>query len=160
MSNIVLEKNVPLLAAYPIILNKKIAKVCRKINFDDTGITWIIYNPTRQFSTNILLDLISRKATNDYGYCIPEINKIWISTKAIHADPYSLSLQINNDIQSFMKPNKDLLADVILDEITHIQTRCNHRNPEYEKKYKENYDMYYFNSIECLIKSSLYSNIV
>ncbi len=44
----------------------------------------------------------------------------------------------------FSKKNKsDSLENILINEITHIQTRCNHGNPIYDNKHKENIQKYY-----------------
>ena len=44
----------------------------------------------------------------------------------------------------FSKKNDcDSLENILIDEITHIQTRCDHGNPIYDNKHKENIQKYY-----------------
>ena len=44
----------------------------------------------------------------------------------------------------------DSLANIIIDEITHIQTQSNHGTNKYDKKFGENLTLYYLNEIQRL----------
>lgn len=130
---------------YVNILQKKIDKVCRRIGFDDSKVEWHIFEPKIDSisKTNSILQriLIGQKGEN-YGYTYISKNEIWIST---------WSLQKDNGINSITKhpfksnENKeDFLADVIIDEITHIQTGLDHGCSQYDNQLMQNIVKYYY----------------
>lgn len=141
MSNIRFEKCLD--PVYKKILLDKIRKVCKKIGFDDSEIQWVIYKPNKyeiKLNTNLL--------SNDFGFCILENNEIWISTLAIEKEHYNL---IREKLCVFLKENEsDSLENILIDEITHIQTRCDHGNPIYNKKHKDNIQKYYQKGINSI----------
>ena len=141
MSNIRFEKCSD--PVYKKILLDKIRKVCKKIGFDDSKIRWVIYKPNKyeiKLNTNLL--------SYDFGFCILEKNEIWISTLAIEKERSNLTCE-----KSCVFPPKnesDSLENILIDEITHIQTRCDHGNPIYDNKHKENIQKYYQKGINSI----------
>lgn len=122
---------------YKNTLQKKIERVCEQIRFDDSKITWIIYNPVAHIT--------KYPDINRSGFCMPSKNEIWIST-------FSIDTAINYGVTKTQFKNKtEFLADVILDEITHFQTNCDHSDEKYEKKYLENMNIYYNSRIDSYI---------
>ena len=121
----------------------KIRKICKKIGFDDSKIRWVIYKPNKyeiKLNTNLL--------SYDFGFCILEKNEIWISTLAIEKERSNLTCE-----KSCVFPPKnesDSLENILIDEITHIQTRCDHGNPIYDNKHKENIQKYYQKGINSI----------
>lgn len=146
MSNIKYDfKNTAILYVnYEEILEKKINSVCSKIGFDDSKITWFIFNPDEQKSKNNIGHIRIGYGGKDYGFCVPSENKIWISTLSIMKDRNASPLNIIHYRAKLpgMKED-DFLANVILDEITHIQTGYNHGSDEYDRKFQENVKKYY-----------------
>lgn len=134
-----------LLCDYKKILQEKIDKVCQKIGFNDSDISWYIYDPKQNKNSidQIFVGLNGR----DYGYCIPHKKEIYISTLSIQKDVNSTLLKKYSELLKLPKTD-DFLANVIIDEITHIQTKQNHGNSEYEKKFIENANKFYLSPIE------------
>jgi hypothetical protein len=71
------------------------------------------------------------------------------------------NLSLINKMRSQLKRlgdiEEDFLADVILDEITHIQTNCNHGSSKYDRKLQENAEKYYLPTINLI---SLQTNLI
>lgn len=137
---------------YKEILQKKINSVCGKIGFNDAKITWFIFDPNEKERKNAFDYIRIGLNGKDYGFCIPAENKIWISTLSIMKDK---DLSPINKIRSQLKIpgdiEEDFLADVILDEITHIQTNCDHGSSKYNRKLQENAEKYYLSTIERIL---------
>lgn len=144
MSKIEFSKEVgPLRLNYEDVLRRRINQVCQKIGFDDSRIIWTIFNAKNKRAIDSVL--VGLKG-EDYGYCVPKENKIFISIQAIQRD--SLSNPINKIVKVSGKKENNFLADVILDEITHIQTRSNHGDGKYENQLNKNRRKYYFSPIK------------
>lgn len=141
---------------YKKLLSDKIKSVCSKVGFSYNGIKWIIYKPKtsniycnnpEQFQ-KLLIDL----KVNDYGFCVPQKRTIYISTLALENE-YSVNSLLNGKLKQLSRlgfpahNGKDLLANIILDEITHIATGGrNHGDAVYEEKFKELRNAYYCNT--------------
>ena len=135
---------------YEKILQKKINSVCKKIGFDDSKITWIIFVPNEKERKSLLNHIRIGLNGKDFGFCIPAEKKIWISTLSIMKDKEA-ALPINRIRDQLKIPEmvkEDFLADVILDEITHIQTNCDHGSDKYNRKLQENAEKYYLPTID------------
>lgn len=146
MSNIKFERDDCLMISkngYIKILQSKINSVCKIIGFDDSKIQWIIYDPIMR--KTLLKQISEGFSGKDYGYCIPGKNIIYISTLSIQKnDSNSLFEKYHTVLPSNKYKDKDdFLANVIIDEITHFQTHCNHGSLIYDKKFKENINKYY-----------------
>ena len=131
-------------------LNKKIDDICTKIGFDDSNIMWIIYTPK---TYTPLIDLICDYRESSYGYCCPSEKKIFISTEPIQ-DAIQKKLLFKCIPSSSYRKENDLLANVILDEITHIQTGCDHGNANYNKRHQKNRNLYYNDGITGFLLSN------
>lgn len=130
------------LALLSDILQDKINIISKRIGFDDSNVMWIIYNPSSHYKNAISYTLLAGSYGTDYGYCFPGKKQIWISTKAIlHIG--NLPIAKAMCIFQYNAVNQDLLADVILDEITHIQTGLNHGDKTYDWRLIENRVKYY-----------------
>ena len=127
---------------YRQILQEKINVICKKIGFDDFEVTWVIYDPKDEQSKMIEDVVLVGIPGKDYGYTILEQKKIYISILAMRKN-------INQGIYDSVKKlggictQDDFLANVIIDEITHIQTGVNHGEERYDKKFRENLWKYY-----------------
>ena len=131
---------------YKKILQSKIDSVCKKIGFDDSKIQRKIYNPkTNKISLNQMFVGLNGK---DYGYCSPRENIICISTLSIQKDASNSLLKKYNTLLRLEKDTDDFLANVIIDEITHIQTQSNHGSLVYDKKFKDNVIKYYLSPLD------------
>ena len=123
-------------------LSEKIKLVCKKIDFCYKDIQWVIFDPRSKKITNPIeqLSIGRRRKGRDYGYCDYNNKIIYISTLAIEKN-------INDNISYkkiiSIKNKQDFLADVILDEITHIVTKCDHGNPKYENQLNQFKQRYY-----------------
>lgn len=115
---------------YKGILQKKINEVCLKIGFNDSDVNWYIFDPSK--GKNIIEFALVGEQGKDYGYCLPRKKEIYISVLAIEAQ-----LEKSNSLLAVDR-NSDFLADVILDEITHIQTAKDHDDAEYKNKLRKN----------------------
>lgn len=146
------------LANYKKILEDKIHVIRSAIGFYNRDITFYIFDPDlrRKYEEkNDLFCIILAKTDvgsgikrpysgRDYGYCIPEKKEIYISTIAIQSPLFSFS---GNNVFSVLgqsrRANSDLLANVIIDEITHFQTGADHGQLKYDTKLNENLTRYY-----------------
>lgn len=144
MRRIIFHNSVSEQPVYKFVLQQKIAEVCKAIGFDDSDITWIIFDNrnfnlikhTANYGWN-LGELFTVNHGEDYGYCYPARNEIWISTFTLQqAAPAARKVYISST-PSICK--RDILADVLIDEITHIQTQCDH-NTYYQAKIELTYD--------------------
>ena len=87
MRRIIFHNSVSEQPVYKFVLQQKIAEVCKAIGFDDSDITWIIFDNrnfnlikhTANYGWN-LGELFTVNHGEDYGYCYPARNEIWIST--------------------------------------------------------------------------------
>lgn len=148
-----------LLSGYLNCLSDKIKTVCSKIGFSYTGITWIVFDPAisdiyGNKPDNMQKIFIGRKGI-DYG-ATNGIDTIWISTLAISKDysTFNTLKKLQQNIGIFPTNDKDFLAEVIIDELTHIATGCDHGTAKYDKKYAEFMNAYYRkNAIGILQKS-------
>lgn len=122
------------------ILQNKIDIICEKIGFSDLGVLWTIYDPISLYKNSIQHAVLIGKNGRDYGFSCPILHQIWISTKAILCNNDVFANEVSNALRG---RRDDLLADVILDEITHIQTGADHGNPRYECELKKNQRRYY-----------------
>ena len=134
------------LAIYSKILSAKIKDVCSKINYSYDDITWIIFDPN---DTNIhgekinpLKKLMIGQRGIDYGACDCE-DKIWISTLSIRKNMKKFDEKIKMSISTQMMNENDFLANVILDEITHMVTKCDHKTKKYDDQLKKFKNIYY-----------------
>lgn len=117
--------------------------MCKALEFNDSDITWTILN-NKGFNVNDygasfcwnLEDLFVVKRGKDYGYCYPAKNEIWVSTLALRQNLYTLTK--TTTCTPFPLWKNDILADVLVDEITHIQTMRDHDDEYYNSKLKEN----------------------
>ena len=119
---------------YSEILSAKIKEVCSKVNCSYEGIKWIIFDPYKNTSNSLEKIMVGRKGT-DYGYYDLK-NKIWISTLAIKKE-------INKTKNNNKKYENDFLANLILDEITHMITKCDHGTKKYDDQLKRFKNIYY-----------------
>ena len=144
---------------YQTCLSNKIKAVCSKIGISYKGITWIIFDPAisdiyGNIPDNLQKIFIGRKGS-DYG-ATNGIDTIWISTLSISRDFSSFyTLKKLQQTIGFLPTNdEDFLAEVIIDELTHIATGCDHGTATYDKKYVEFLNVYYRkNAIGILQKS-------
>ena len=133
------------IAIYEMVLQEKITEVCRKICFDDSQISWVIFDAESFYSSKIASSVLVGTRGRDYGFFVPDTHEIWISTKAIQmAQPKNTSLLKKSVLPNTVKQESDFLADVLLDEITHFQTGANHGEAKYDRKLRENYERYYY----------------
>ena len=151
ISNEILQN--PLHEMYQSYLSKKIKIVCSKIKFEKNDIKWIIYDPKSLTANPIEKSLIGTRG-KDYGFCDPGNKEIYISILAIQGDLNGKNIlkQINNNLNligktyklsGVTKNKRDFLADVILDEITHIVTKSNHGDDEYDETLERFRYIYY-----------------
>ena len=131
---------------YKKILQSKINSVCQKIGFDDSKIQWKIYDPKTR-KTPITQMFVGLNG-EDYGYCNPRENIIFISTLSIQKDASNALLKKYNTILRLEKDTDYFLANVIIDEVTHIQTQSNHGSSAYDNKFKDNTIKYYLSPLD------------
>lgn len=131
---------------YKKILQSKIDSVCKKIGFDDSKIQWKIYDPKTNKTS--LKQMFVGLNGEDYGYCNPRDNIICISTLSIQKDASNSLLKKYNSLLRLEKDTDDFLANVIIDEITHIQTQSNHGSSTYDNKFKDNVIKYYLSPFD------------
>ncbi|KUO79067.1 MAG: hypothetical protein APF81_17350 [Desulfosporosinus sp. BRH_c37] len=131
---------------YSFVLKQKIISVINKIGRDRFDkVKWIIFDAKnlnkRKFSSllNIPSVYIVRQG-KDYGFCIYEECEIWISTVTIQS-----SGLFEQNIKTLVPElnNSDFLADVIIDELTHIMTGKDHGSKEYDMQFNEYHNRYY-----------------
>lgn len=122
------------------ILQDKIKEVCQKIGFDDFHVKWHIFNPKE--GKDIIEKILIGTYGREYGYCNPYSNEIWISTLAIQRRLPDIYRKIDRIIK-LDRIQEDFLANVIIDEITHIQTGRDHGSKEYDDALIDNLNMFY-----------------
>ena len=125
-------------------LQSKIDEVCRKIAFNDSKVEWHIYEPKIDCiskNNRVFQEVLIGRNGEDYAYTDINKNEIWISM---------LSLKKGATINSLIKKpfkfcnnERDFLAEVIIDEITHIQTGLNHGSEVYDNRLIQNIRKYY-----------------
>lgn len=144
MSNIRYDDNSSHMAGYKKLLQAKIYSVCQSIEFDDEGISWVIFDAKKAYPDGIIGSILVGSKGSDYGFFNPRTGEIWISIEAIQRGA-SVTSMVDTIAISMCKPSKrdDFLADVLLDEITHYQTRADHGTREYDDKLRENRRRYY-----------------
>lgn len=148
MNIVYVEGTLPL-ADYQKILAQKIKEVCSKISFNHSTQTFHIYDPKFGIPKTIH-DVLTGSNGNKYGYTDVKTWDIYISTLAIRNDMLFANDKISRmfDNISGLKKRDDFLADVIIDEITHVQTHKDHGNKEYDKKWLENMNLYYLDPFD------------
>ena len=152
MSKIQLDPELKLICPeFHDILKVKIISVCNKIGFDDSQVVWWIFDPTNTSSNRIPNNLLIGKHGRDYGYCDFRSNEIWISTLALRKSMQEQNQRKRSHILGYNKSCEDFLADVIIDEITHLQTKSHHGTTCYINKYRDNHRLYYSSSCATLI---------
>lgn len=122
------------------ILQNKIDIICEKIGFSDLGVLWTIYDPISLYKSSIQHAVLIGKNGRDYGFSCPILHQIWISTKAILCNNDVFANEVSNALK---RRRDDFLAEVILDEITHIQTGEDHGNLRYDLALERNQRRYY-----------------
>lgn len=146
--NIEFDKGIVVVAFYKSWLESEIKQVLQKIgeNFEDYNIKWVIFDEStlRKREIDNKQYLISPYG-NRYGFCYPQKEEIWISTAAIRQRKNNLGYTNRYLTNSFVNqtPERNLLADVIMDELAHIKTQRNHGDPEYDNLLKSYHNMYY-----------------
>lgn len=136
---------------YKLILEKKINEVLNKIGEDDIGITWYICEDSdiyemknTRISSNIAISNSSllKYTMCKYGCAQILTNNIFIAISAIEDTGTNKSLaHINNSILA--KKKNDFLANVIMDELAHVKTLCDHGDKIYDDKLNEYIQKYY-----------------
>lgn len=153
------------LSGYLTYLSDKIKTVCSKIGFPYMGITWIVFDPAisdiyGNKPNNIQKIFIGRKGS-DYG-ATNGVDTIWISTLAISRDFSSFytlkKLQQTIGFLPAHEEEEDFLAEVIIDELAHIATRCDHGTAKYDKKYTEFLNAYYRKNTIGILQKSFQTN--
>lgn len=154
-----------ILSGYLTCLSDKIKTVCSKIGFPYMGITWIVFDPAisdiyGNKPDNMQKIFIGQKGS-DYG-ATNGIDTIWISTLAISRDFSSFyTLKKLQRTIGFLPANEeeeDFLAEVIIDELAHIATGCDHGTATYDKKYVEFLSAYYRKNAVEILHNSLSGN--
>ncbi len=136
-----------LIIDYKKVLESKIKFVCSKIKFSYERIKWIIFDPNISDiygkKPNEIQKVLIGSNGHDYGACNgKDIN--WISTLAIKRDiQNNFSNEMYKNLNIIIKKKYDFLANVILDELAHIATGCDHGNSQYDEKLKEFHKYYY-----------------
>lgn len=128
---------------YEGILEGAINDVCQRIGFDPNTVVWVIYSvDDSKLIPPLVPDWLincNSQRKNQWGYCEIAENKktIYISTKAIIQSKYALPNKCSLGFEK-KRSTHDTLTDVLLDEITHIQTRRDHGSPAYDRQYQNN----------------------
>lgn len=133
------------LSMYRQILQEKISSVCSKTGFDDSEITWIIFEHDATPTNTILDSFFIGMHGKDYCYCDSVQKKIWISTLALQRSGNPI-MSNAADISGRKSAGDDFLADVLIGGITRIQTGESHGDSSYDEKFRENKEKYYSSS--------------
>lgn len=151
MSRIIFEENCTPLSMYSEILQNKIDSILGKIGISDEGITWIIctedYLKSEHFKKEQFPLIFQYVMPPRYGRCSWKKeggkiqNTIGISTAALHAEWKNTNSFTR--IWFIRKKKRDLLADVIMDELAHIITRKHHKTQIYNDTLKKYHEKYY-----------------
>lgn len=145
---------------YKKFLSNKIKLVCSKVGFSYAGVKWIIFDPKISDvygnKPNQIQQMWVGSKGRDYGACNRK-DTIWISTLAINKE-YSANSILNKTNQALgivRKNEEDFLADVILDEIAHIATGCDHGSAKYDKKLAEFREHYYNDIVSRILNANI-----
>ncbi|MBO4510694.1 MAG: hypothetical protein J5718_05055 [Lachnospiraceae bacterium] len=138
---------------YSEILQKKITEVCKKIGYDDSDVTWEIFDSFPENAdgspktVNEQIQAYTETDGPNYACTFLDNNKVCISFKAIRVESCSsdLDLKLSDLVASKKEINaaEDELAEILIDEITHLQTRKDHGDDIYERKRLENRNKFY-----------------
>ena len=133
------------------LLQNKINEVCRKIHFDDRGVTWEIFDSFTEYADGRKKKSMDRMFVgikndgSDYAATDVKNRIVYVSLMAIGLDGAIKRPFLN--MQSLGKPRlrryEDKLANILIDEITHLQTGSAHNTETYDKQFKANIDLYY-----------------
>lgn len=131
---------------YKYTLEKKIDEVLNKIKENDFGITWYICsdndiaNIEKRCASSYVNDNVKHLLCNpnkrQYGLAKPESKEIFITYTAIN-DTYIDTVLHGQEYRG------NLLANVVMDELAHIKTSCDHGDKIYDEKLREYKRKYY-----------------
>lgn len=137
------------------VLQEKISKVCRKIHFDDSGVTWEIFDSFTEYADGRKKKVSERPFVgikNDGSdYAATDIQKriVYVSLMAIGLDRRFAGMMLSANLPGLnlgmprYRKYEDKLANILIDEITHLQTGKGHKSEIYNEKFRENMRMYY-----------------
>ena len=120
-------------------LAQQILHVCRKLDFDDSSVTWLIYDPLESTVCNPTSKTDIGTHTDDYCHCDIDEKKIYISTFAIGL----ARILTDHDKCDRKSPVNNILAELIIEEISKVQTCCSTYNNKVALKRRENIFKYY-----------------
>ncbi len=148
---------------YCEVLRNKIRNVCYRIGFDDSNIKWIIFDPyiarlqekenllsIGKLEQDYLLARFEPLKGGEIAHCNISRREIYISTKVVDE---ICSTQVNSRLLHPLR-KVDFPAEVIIHEITHIQTNRNHNDPKYIRKRDENERRYLSGGITYISRQS------
>lgn len=128
-------------AIYGIILQKTIDDVLKRLGISDNGIKWIIFEEEK-YQKQSMIPSFALYRNYRYGFCRISAKEIWISTSAIMKAPYYGWSDIMQ-ISGISKKKDNFLANVIMDELSHIITKKDHGNKIYDDKLSYFRSIYY-----------------
>lgn len=117
------DKNVNII--YEVILKNAIEFVCKVIGENDNNINWVIFKEASLVPDKIKSKFIPCDMYK-YGFCIYEKKEIWISEEAIRS--------WNIGTKKSRYAEKNLMVDVLLDELAHVKTGKDHGDEKYEER--------------------------
>lgn len=140
------------------MLQKKITDVCRRIGYDDSGVVWEIFDSFVEYAdgrrkTSSFNRIFAGIKTDGADYASTDVKKrvVYVSLMAIRLDRnyvgVSLTpnfLPLNSGLEfGRVRKYEDKLANILIDEITHLQTGEDHGSKKYEKQFDRNIKLYY-----------------
>ena len=147
---------------YKSVLQRKITAVCSRIGFDDSKVIWEIFDSFVEYAdgrrkpTNINKMFVGIK-TNGADYAATDVKNrvVYVSLMAIRLDRSFVGIPIVSGALPLysglgfgrIRKYEDKLANILIDEFTHLQTKENHGNEKYDKQLAKNIELYYDGSL-------------
>ena len=124
---------------------KSIEKVCQKLNFDASDVTWVIYDPKDPPPT-----LSQLLGITGMSYIFEPIEKYYMNIRAKKICISTATLyntlttnQSENLFKTDSDSNLNLVDKLIIEAITRLQTKTTKNDEIFKKKLKENYDKFF-----------------
>ena len=140
------------------MLQNKITEVCSRIGFDDSRVIWEIFDSFIEYAdgrrkTSAINKMFVGIKTDGSDYAATDIKKriVYVSLMAIRLDRSFVGIPLVPSAVPLMsglrferhRKYEDRLANILIDEITHLQTEKDHGNEIYDKQFNKNIELYY-----------------
>ena len=143
--NIRCDEGVMSLAIYNETLNNKLVEVANKTGANVKSVEWIIYEAEKKVDLfNCSTPIRVTRYGEEYGFMPLGTQQAWISTRAIR-EATLVSGHFSN--LSCFKEKSDILADIIIDELVHVETQKDHGTKEYDELH-DSYCRKFYGSVQ------------